>query len=76
VIIPHSWWGPAAVERINAYRASRGRPAVTAQTRPDIDPAPARTPARTSAAPAPPARSVYQASLLREPRGVFQPRQG
>jgi helix-turn-helix protein len=44
VMIPHSWWGPSAVERINAYRAQRGRRPITPETRPEIDAAPARTP--------------------------------
>lgn len=45
VMIPYSWWGPAAVDRINTYRAGRGRRApITAATRPAIVSAPARHP--------------------------------
>lgn len=44
VMIPHSWWGPAAVERINAYRAGRGRQPITPDTRPEAGRAPARAP--------------------------------
>lgn len=44
VMIPYSWWGPAAVDRINTYRVGRGRAPITAATRPAIGPAPARHP--------------------------------
>lgn len=42
VCIPYSWWSDAQREQIQREREDRGLPRITPESRPDLDPAPAR----------------------------------
>lgn len=42
LMIPYSWYGKPAIERVNEARVARGQPPLTPESRPDLAPAPPR----------------------------------
>src|SRR5690606_15873565 len=42
LLIPYSWYGKGAIERVNQGRVERGRDPLTPENRPDLAPAPPR----------------------------------
>lgn len=42
LMIPYSWYGKPAIERVNEARVARGLPPLTPESRPDLAPAPPR----------------------------------
>lgn len=52
LLIPHHWFSPVQLDEVNAQRAQYGKPALTAEERPPIAPAPRRPAGRRRLQPA------------------------